>query len=62
MIDALSPSSGLTDLALRMETMVAEVENASVKALRTNTSLPPDPKRREIFTMPRIQEEKTDGL
>ena len=28
MIDALSPLIGLTDLALRMETVVAEVENA----------------------------------
>ena len=46
MIDALSPLNGLTDLALRMETVVTEVENASVMALRTLTSLLPDPKRR----------------
>ena len=57
MIDALSPLDGLTDLALRMETVVAEVENASVMALRTNTSLLPDPKRRKIFPVPRIPEE-----
>ena len=62
MIDAPSPLNGLTDLALRMETIVAEVENASVMALRTNTSLLPDPKRRKIFPMPRIPEEGTDGL
>ena len=60
MIDALSPLDGLTDLALRMETSVDEVENASVMALRTNTSLLPDPKRREIFPMPRIPEEGRD--
>ena len=36
MIDALSPLDCLTDLVLRMETIVAEVENASVVALRTN--------------------------
>ena len=58
-IDALSPLNGLTDLALRMETIVAEVENASVMALRTNTSLLPDPKRRKIFPMPRISEQST---
>ena len=62
MIDALSPLNALTDLALRMETVVAEVENASVMALRTNTSLLPDPKRLNIIPMPRIPEEGTDGL
>ena len=62
MIDALSPLNGLTDLALRMETIVAEVENASVMALRTNTSLLPDPKRRKIFPKPRIPEEGSDEL
>ena len=49
MIDALSPLSGFTDLTLRIETTVAEVENASVMAWLTNTSLLPDPKRRKIF-------------
>ena len=41
---------------------VAEVENASVMALRTNTFLLPDRKRRKIFPMLRIPEEGTDGL
>ena len=62
MIDALSPLDCLTDLVLRMETVVAEVENASVVALRTNASLLPDPKRRKIFPMPRIPEEVRDEL
>ena len=50
------------DLALRMENIVAEVESASVMALRTNTSLLPDSKRRKIFPMPRIPEEGRDEL
>ena len=62
MIHALAPSSGLTDLALRLETIVAEVENASAIAVRNNTSLPLDPKRRKIFPVPRIPEEGRDEL
>ena len=62
MIDAQSPLNGLTNLALRTETFVAEVENASVVAVKTNTSLLPDPKRRKIFPMPRIPEERRDEL
>ena len=45
-----------------METVVAEVANASVMALRTNMSLLPDPKRRKIIPMPRNPEEGMDGL
>ena len=58
MTDALSLLDGLTDLALRMETILTEVENASVMALLTNSSLLPDPKRRKIFLLPRILEER----
>ena len=60
MIDVLSPMNGLTDLAVRMETIVAEVENVSATALRTNMYLLPDPKRRKFFSMPRIFEEGTN--
>ena len=34
----------------------------SVVSLRTNMSLLPDPKRLEVFSLPRIPEEGTDGL
>ena len=67
MIDALSPFNGLTDLAVRMESITAKVENVALMAQWKNVCPLPDPseavpwKRRKIFPWPQILEEKSFG-
>ena len=62
-IDALSPLKFLTDLTVRMEDLVGQMENIELMAKRAVACPQPDPrevvpgKRDKVFFMPQILEE-----